>query len=154
MIAVNGSPDDYAIMKQVQQLKAHSGNVGEVVPLNRDTDFHEIGRNEKLYIVSHGDRRGYLILHTIHPDSLVSWLIDKARGLPKEFGGIVLLSCYGGLAGEGVSSLAESIANGIKDKVTPGTSVEGATGYSFGSRSCAGPATAVSCRSAWSPSTG
>src|ERR1051326_4039286 len=92
---------------------------GEVVILNRDTRFDTIGRNEKLYIVSHG-------LHTdgslrfISTQGLVSWMTDSDHGLPREFGGIVVLSCYSGLSeGEGISaesSLAERIAEGIRGR--------------------------------------
>ncbi|MGH4024345.1 MAG: hypothetical protein ACRDRV_07140 [Pseudonocardiaceae bacterium] len=123
-------------MKQVQQLKAH--HQGEVVTLNRDTHFDTIGPDEKLYIVSHGSSTDGS-LPFIGTDSLVSWLTGSDHGLPRKFGGIVMLSCYSGLGkGQGLTnsvdaSLAERIADGSKDKVEPGTPVEGAKGYSFGS---------------------
>lgn len=141
MIAVNGSAHDYAIMKQVQQLMAQHQH--KVVILTPHVDLKGIGPEEKLYIVSHGDREtGDLKLYNFTgTDGLVSWLTHQTKGLPRKFGGIVVLSCYSGLRkGEGLHpdlgptfSLAERIAAGIKDHVDPEIPVEGAKGYSFGS---------------------
>ena len=54
MLAVKGMETDYAIMKQVQQLKlAYPKTL--IVDLNKDTNFSRIEKNETLYLLGHGD---------------------------------------------------------------------------------------------------
>ncbi len=128
LIAYNtlGTPHtDYAIMKVIQQLrkKDHGG----LVPLTGATDFSGMGEGEKLYIASHGsaDTGDLAGLNT---DTLIGWLNQGDRGVPDHFGGIVILSCYGGEAIQD-ESLAERVANGLN---VGGKPVEGARGFGFG----------------------
>jgi hypothetical protein len=130
-IAVNtaGQPqNDYAIMKQVQQLrKAHRG---EVVMLRDDVDFSDMAAGEKLFIVSHGDAATG-DLRDLPVATLLRYLNHPARGVRPSFGGITILSCY---AGEAVQnqSLAQRVAAGLT-RVGGGKTVQGPVGFSFGS---------------------
>ncbi|HEY7074029.1 MAG TPA: hypothetical protein VH418_01610 [Solirubrobacteraceae bacterium] len=129
LIAVNpaGTPaTDYAIMKQVHQLRASQNPKHNIVMLNQGTDFRGMAAGEDLFIVSHGDSATGE-MRNINTNSLIGWL-NGAKGVPAHFGKIVVLSCYGGMA-KPDTALAERIASGLKHK---GHDVEGATGFSFG----------------------
>lgn len=133
MITVNGECTDYAIMKQVQQARlVRPGS--KVVPLAKGTRFSTLTADEPLYIVSHGDRATGR-LRNIKTADLLSWLTHRDLGLPAQFGGIVILSCYGGLGGTSAvpTSLAREVAERLAGCVVAGTTVAGARGYSFGS---------------------
>jgi len=129
MIAINtaGQPQtDYAIMKQVQQLRrAHPYSV---VMLTSAADFSGMAEDERLFIVSHGDATTGN-LRDLSVDTLLKYLNDARRGVPTHFGGITILSCYSGQALQN-QSLAQRVATGLKVR---GKTVEGALGFSFGS---------------------
>lgn len=129
MIAVNGSKTDYAIMKQVQQLLLAFPAM-KVVTLDDQADFSGLGKNDPLYLVSHGGDRS---LRNIVRPTLRRWLIDVKLGLPKNFnGGIVILSCYSGLKNQWKDSLADWLAGELAGRAASGMQVAGAKGYSFG----------------------
>jgi hypothetical protein len=128
MISVCGSRDDYAIMKQVQQLKrAYPGMT--IGTLDGNADFSRLAVDEKLFLVSHGNPVSGE-LNTIDTAELLGWLKSGVRGVPSRFGGIVISSCYAGLGGQ--QSLAHDVAQGLAGKAAAGTTVAGANGYSFG----------------------
>lgn len=133
MITVNGECTDYAIMKQVQQARLVRPD-SKVLPLAKGTRFSTLAADEPLYIVSHGDRATGR-LRNIRTADLLGWLTHRDLGLPAQFGGIVILSCYGGLSGTPAVpvSLAREVAVGIAGRAAVGTAVAGARGYSFGS---------------------
>jgi hypothetical protein len=132
MILVNSDgKDDYAIMKQVQQIKLLE-RATQVVSLESQPNISGIGRNEKLYVVSHGTTanffRGY-----VEKDGLVGYLMHAQSGLPQNFNGdIIILSCYGGNKPYSSDSIAEYVAKGLSGRAASGTVVTGAIGYSFG----------------------
>jgi len=129
LIAVNGdAQNDYALMKQVQQLRAPLKQTHRrVIALNALSDFSGMKTNEDLFIVSHGwSDSGKL--KGVETDKLIGWLNDANKGVPANFGRIVLLSCYGGMD-KGQGALAENISAGLKHR---GHRVEGALGFSFG----------------------
>ena len=129
LIAVNpaGTPhQDYAIMKQVQQLRKH--HQGAIITLDAAPNFSTMGPGEKLYIVSHGSADTG-DLRDFPTDTLIAALNHHARRPPANFGGIVILSCYGGRAIQ-ATSMAERVARGLTRQ---GKTVEGAVGFSFGS---------------------
>jgi hypothetical protein len=131
VITVNGHESDYAIMKQVQQLELLHHQM-PIVTLDDTTDFSALAAGETLYMVSHGNISNGNFADIKRPE-LLSWLTDQSRGVPPNFGGIVILSCYSGLevkAGQG--SLAAYLAGGLKGRAATGTPVAGANGYSFG----------------------
>lgn len=131
MIVVTGNPSDYAIMKQVQQLKRMDPNLA-VAPLNDQTDFSKLRLDEAVYLVGHGAAG---LLFSINKDDLANWLTDAKRGLPKNFGGeIVLLSCYSGETSFSGLSLAAHLAGKLAGHAVKGTKVWGANGYSYGTR--------------------
>jgi hypothetical protein len=129
LIAVNpaGTPHtDYAIMKQVQQLrKVHSK---PVVILNSTVDFSEMDAGEQLFIVSHGNAVDG-DLRDLPTQTLIDRLNHAHRGVPANIGGITLLSCYSGRPVQ-AQSLAERVAGGLNHHNIP---VQGAVGFSFGS---------------------
>jgi hypothetical protein len=130
LIAVNpaGTPaQDYAIIKQVHQLRASQNPPHAVVMLTHGVNFRVMAAGEDLFIVSHGDSQTGN-LRNISTQDLIAWLNDKHKGVPANFGRIMVLSCYGGVA-KPDTALAERIAAGLKEK---GHVVEGATGFSFG----------------------
>ncbi|HEX4834300.1 MAG TPA: hypothetical protein VH478_24770 [Trebonia sp.] len=114
-------------MKQVQQLRLMDQGMA-VVELNDKADFSRLSRNETLYFVSHGYTGAFMSLDKA---DVVRWLTDTSHGVPRDFGGIVALSCYSG-DGAYTLSLAKYLAAGLHGRVAAGTTVEGATGYSFG----------------------
>jgi hypothetical protein len=130
LIAVNGgdAQNDYALMKQIQQLRATLKQTHRrVIGLNALSDFSAMKTNEDLFIVSHGwSDSGKL--KGVETDKLISWLNDANKGVPANFGRIVLLSCYGGMD-KGQGALAENISAGLRHR---GHRVEGALGFSFG----------------------
>jgi hypothetical protein len=131
MITVNGENSDYAIMKQVQQLKLAYPHMA-VVTLDDKTDFSALAADERLYLVSHGNV-GNGNLRDIKRAPLLSWLTDQHRGVPKNFGGIVILSCYSGLQVKSPEpSLAAYLATGLAGRAAAATPVAGANGFSFG----------------------
>jgi hypothetical protein len=130
VITVNGKESDYAIMKQVQQLRLMDPDMA-VVTLDASTDFSKLAANETLYLVSHGDE-GSGSLRGIDRAVLLGWLKQQARGVPLKFGGIVLQSCYSGLQPTSEPSLAKYLAEGLAGQAAPGTTVEGANGYTYG----------------------
>jgi hypothetical protein len=128
MIRVHGAKDDYAIMKQVQHIKlAYPGMT--IGMLDENVDFSQLGATEKLFLVSHGNAASG-DLASIDRYELAARLKAGGRGVPRDFGGIVICSCYSGLGGN--DSLAHYIAGQLKGKVAAGTTVAGANGYSFG----------------------
>jgi hypothetical protein len=132
MISVHGNKDDYAIMKQVQQIKLAYPDT-TIGTLDTNADFSQLGPAETLFLVSHGNRLTR-DLDEIDQGDLLAWLKDGGRGVPREFGGIVICACYTGEDSRpGQSdSLAHYIALGLKEKAAEGTTVAGANGYSFG----------------------
>jgi hypothetical protein len=133
MITVSGkgSESDYAIMKQVQQLKIARPQMA-IVPLHAGTDFSGLGADEKLYLVAHGNSGNGNIVD-VKRAALAHWLTDPARGVPANFGGIVILSCYSGMVTKGNEpSLAAYLADALAGRAATGTTVTGANGYSFG----------------------
>jgi hypothetical protein len=132
LIAVNpaGNPhQDYAIMKQVQQLRASQLPAPHaIVMFTTSPDFSGMAAGEDLFIVSHGDSvTGNVRNLTVK--QIVTALNKSGTGVPANFGKIVVLSCYGGATkSDGV--LAENIADGLKGKGVH--AVEGSTGFSFG----------------------
>jgi hypothetical protein len=128
MITVNGDADDYAIMKQVQQLKLAYPNMA-VTTLDGGTNFSALAADETLYLISHGDI-GDGDLRGITRADLLKWLTGS---VPRNFGGIVILSCYSGLeADPPTPSLAAYLATGLKGHAATGTHVAGSNGFSFG----------------------
>lgn len=132
LIAVNvaGTPHtDYAIMKQVHQLRASQAPAPHAVTmLSSASDFSGMQAGEELFIVSHGSAdTGNL--RDVEPSDLIKWLNHGTRGVPKHIGKIVVLSCYGGMVKSGGQSLAQKIASGLKHREI---TVEGALGFSFG----------------------
>lgn len=133
MIAVNGLESDYAIMKQVQQLRLQN-RLMTVVKLDETTDFSKLTPGEKLYLVSHGDINTGCFKE-IDKKVLLGWLADKQHGVSPRCGGIVILSCYSGMRMDDARaeySLAEDVATGLVGQLAADTLVEGANGYSFG----------------------
>jgi hypothetical protein len=140
VITVHGDKADYAIMKQVQQLKLAYPAM-QIVTLDASTDFSALSAGETLYLVSHGDiETGNL--RDIDRKILLDWLTAPGSGVRHDFGGIVILSCYSGLeideqdpkGPEDLSkyALAKYLAIGLTGKVDAGRPVAGANGYSFG----------------------
>jgi hypothetical protein len=133
MISVRGAKDDYAIMRQVQQIKlAYPGMA--IGTLDANADFSRLGPGETLFLVGHGDRLSG-DLNDIDRGDLLAWLEDGGRGVPLKFGGIVICACHTGLdiiGGLHSKSLAHDIAQALKGKAAEGTAVAGANGYSFG----------------------
>jgi hypothetical protein len=140
MITVHGDKADYAIMKQVQQLKIANPNM-QIVALDGSTDFSALNADETLYLVSHGDiETGDL--RDIDRHTLLDWLKTPGRQVRRDFGGIVILSCYSGLEVDEQDpkgppdpskySLAKFLAIGLTGQVDAGRSIAGANGYSFG----------------------
>lgn len=134
MILVNcDGKDDYAIMKQIQQIKLiHPATA--IVLLDDQPELSAIAQDEKIYVVSHGttddffDSPGYG-----KKIRLRRYLKDPAKGVPQNFRGeIIILSCYGGNKPYNGESIAEYIAKGLEGRAAKGTVVTGATGYSFG----------------------
>ncbi|GAA1715005.1 hypothetical protein [Fodinicola feengrottensis] len=132
MISVNGSSSDYAILKQVHQIKL--GRLDqEVNELKTGVDFSELRELEALYVASHGNPSTG-DLGSIDTKKLLELLTAPGLGIPATYKGtIVLLSCYSGQQYSG-TSLAERVAAGLRGKVTAGAKVVGANGFSFGTR--------------------
>jgi hypothetical protein len=131
MITVSGSESDYAIMKQVQQLRIAHPHM-TVVTLDSGTDFSPLTAHEKLYLVAHGNAANGNVRDIKRPD-LVKWLTDQGRGVPQNFGGIVILSCYSGLEAKPPQpSLSAHLATALTGRTATGTTVAGANGFSFG----------------------
>jgi hypothetical protein len=131
VITVKGQRNDYAILKQVQQLKLRHPGMA-IVPLDADTDFSRLAPDEALYLVSHGAVDS-LINPTVSKEELAQWLTDEKLGVPLGYaGGIILLSCYSGEKPYSGESLAGFLARRLKDRAARGMAVAGATGYSFG----------------------
>ena len=132
MILVNSDgKDDYAIMKQVQQIKLLD-HAAMVVSLNPQPNISGIGLNEKLYVVSHGTTSNFFNSF-VEKDVLVGYLTHAQSGVPQNFNGdIIILSCYGGNKPYSGDSIAEYVAKGLKGRAATGTVVTGAIGYSFG----------------------
>lgn len=131
MITVTGKESDYAIMKQVQQLRLMAPDMA-VVTLDASTDFSKLAVDETLYLVGHGDS-GSGDVRGIARADLLSWLKHDKTGVPPKFGGIVILSCYSGLQPKAPQpSLAGYLAEELRGKTAAGTTVEGANGYSYG----------------------
>jgi hypothetical protein len=136
MITVSGRDgedpkSDYAIMKQVQQLKLAQPQMA-IVPLDAGADFSGLRADEKLYLVAHGNS-GNGNIADVKRAALLGWLRDDTRGVPRDFGGIVILSCYSGMeVKEKEPSLAAYLAGALAGRVATGTTVTGANGFSFG----------------------
>ncbi len=131
MITVIGKEDDYAIMKQVQQLKLAEPGM-TVMTLDASTDLSKLASDEALYLIAHGDS-GSGDIRNLDRATLLNWLKDQQRGVPEKFRGIVILSCYSGQkVTEQLPSLAKYIALGLAGKAATGTPVAGANGYSYG----------------------
>ena len=128
MISVHGDKNDYAIMKQVQQIRLAYPHM-TIGMLDEKADFSQLGVGERLFLVSHGNAASG-DLSSIDRFELLGLLKADRRGVPLHFGGIVICSCYSGLGGE--DSLAHDIARGLAGKAAAGTTVAGANGYSFG----------------------
>lgn len=134
LIAVNpaGVPhQDYAIMKQVHQLRASQMPAPHpIVMFTASPNFSAMGVGEDLFIVSHGDSvTGNM--RNLSVQQIVTALNKSGTGIPAHFGKIVVLSCYGG-ATKSDGILAQNIADRLKGKGKH--AVEGATGFSFGTR--------------------
>ena len=129
LIAVNpaGTPHtDYAIMKQIQQLrKVHSK---PVVMLDAGVDFSGMAAGEQLFVVSHGNAADG-DLRDLPTQTLINRLNHAQKGVPANIGGITLLSCYSGRPVQ-PQSLAERVAAGLFHQHIQ---VQGAIGFSFGS---------------------
>jgi hypothetical protein len=131
VIAYIGIRTDYAIMKQIQQLMLVFPE-RQLINLDSNTDFSVLKEDEPLYLIAHGDYPSG-DFQAYKREELLSWLASQGKGVPGKFGGIVILSCYSGLARNvALPSLAEYIATGLKGKVADGITVAGANGYSFG----------------------
>jgi hypothetical protein len=131
MITVSGSESDYAIMKQVQQLRIAYPQMA-VGTLDAGTDFSALAAQEKLYLVGHGNPGNGNIRDIKRPD-LVKSLTDQGHGVPPSFGGIIILSCYSGLmAKPPQASLAAHLATELTRRTAAGTTVAGANGFAFG----------------------
>jgi hypothetical protein len=131
VITVKGQRDDYAILKQVQQLKLRHPGMA-IAPLDAKTDFSHLALDEPLYLVSHG-AVGSLINPAVSKEDLAQGLTDQKLGVPMGYvGGIILLSCYSGEKPYSGESLAEFLARSLKGRAARGMAVTGATGYSFG----------------------
>lgn len=136
MVAIAHADDnthqDYAVMKVVKEL-ASRPDAGQIVDLKTGTiDFSQMQPTEKLYIAGHGNRDTGNI-RGVDTGQLIAALTHHKRGVPAVFGGVVIMSCYGGLVRVG-GSLASKVATGLRDKGKGiGRTVEGAKGYAFGS---------------------
>jgi hypothetical protein len=131
VIAFYGLRTDYAILKQIQQLMLVFPE-RQLINLDSNTDFSVLKEDEPLYLIAHGDYPSG-DFQAYKREELLSWLASQGKGVPGKFGGIIILSCYSGLARKvAVPSLADYIATGLKGKVADGITVEGANGYSFG----------------------
>jgi hypothetical protein len=134
MILVNSAKvTDYAILKQVQQIRLidPTDHTLSVVSLDSQPDLSKVSLKETLFVVSHG--RAGDFFGGVSKNVLISYLADSKYGVPKGFNGdILLLSCCGGDAPPGQSSLAKYVATMLTGRVAKGTMVAGATGYSFG----------------------
>ncbi len=132
MIAVKDGWADYAIMKQVQQLKLKYPKM-PISTLDGDTDFSKLAQKETLFLLAHGEPN-LGELRDIKTDVLCSWLTSGEKALRKDFSGtIVLLSCFSGLQRvQNCPSLAELVAEALTIHGAKGAKVEGANGYSFG----------------------
>jgi hypothetical protein len=134
MILVNcEGKDDYAIMKQIQQIKLIDPAMA-VVLLKPQPNLSGINRTEKLYVVSHGATGDFFDGNGFGKKiRLLRYLTDDQNGVPQNFSGdIIILSCYGGKKPYGDDSIAEYIAKGLPGRAAAGTVVTGAIGYSFG----------------------
>jgi hypothetical protein len=132
MILVNcDGKDDYAIMKQIQQVKLiHPATA--IVLLNAQPSLSAIDLNEKIYVVSHGTTDNF-IGGFGEKVRLLRYLKEAANGVPQNFGGeIIILSCYGGNKPYNGESIAKYIAEGLQGRAAKGAVVTGAIGYSFG----------------------
>jgi hypothetical protein len=126
--AAHGQPHtDYAIMKQVQQLrKVHRK---PVVMMDALVNFSNMEQGEELYIVSHGDAATGE-MRDLSVNQLLALLNHNQRGVPAHISGITLLSCYGGrVIAPRIESYAQAVANGLTHRLR----VKGAVGFSFGS---------------------
>jgi hypothetical protein len=132
MILVNcDGKDDYAIMKQVQQIKLLHPAMA-IVLLNTQPNLSAISLDEKIYVVSHGTTDDFFggFCKKVRLDR---YLKEPNNGVPQNFRGeIIILSCYGGNKPYNGESIAEYIAEGLARRAAPGTVVTGAIGYSFG----------------------
>jgi hypothetical protein len=132
MILVNcDGKDDYAIMKQIQQIKLiHPATA--IVLLNAQPNLSAIDLDEKIYVVSHGTTDNFFggFAEKVR---LRRYLKEPANGVPQNFSGeIIILSCYGGKKPYNGESIAEYIAEGLQGRAAKGAVVTGAIGYSFG----------------------
>ncbi len=134
MILVNKATaaSDYAIMKQIQQIRLILGNNAmPVVPLDPQPDLSTLAIDQKIYVVSHGTTSDF-ILEYVKKDALLGYFTHATHGLPQNFrGDIIILSCYGG-DNSYKTSIAGYLANGLKGRAAANTVVTGAIGYSFG----------------------
>ena len=132
MILVNcDGKDDYAIMKQIQQIKlVHHATA--IILLNAQPNLSTIGLNENIYVVSHGTTDNFFGGFG-EKVRLSRYLKHPTNGVPQNFSGeIIILSCYGGKKPYNGESIAEYIANGLQGRAAKGAVVTGAIGYSFG----------------------
>src|SRR6266404_42912 len=132
MILVNcDGKDDYAIMKQIQQIKLlHPA--ATIVLLNAQPNLSAIDLNEKIYVVSHGTTDNFFGGFG-EKVRLRRYLKEPGNGVPQNFSGeIIILSCYGGKKPYNGESIAEYIAEGLQGRAAKGAVVTGAIGYSFG----------------------
>ena len=132
MILVNcDGKDDYAIMKQIQQIKLiHPATA--IVLLNAQPNLSAIDLNEKIYVVSHGTTDNFFGGFG-EKVRLRRYLKESVNGVPQNFSGeIIILSCYGGKKPYSGESIAEYIAEGLRGRAAKGAVVTGAIGYSFG----------------------
>ena len=134
MILVNNfGATDYAIMKQIQQIRLINPNdhTLSVAELGNQPDLSRVGLNEALYVVSHGYRGD--LLGSVDRDGLLAYLNHAQHGIPQNFNGnIILLSCFSGTAPSGGESLAKYVADRLRGRAAQNTVVTGATGYSYG----------------------
>jgi hypothetical protein len=118
-------------LKQLQQLKIAYPHMA-IEGLGDSTNFSKLAKDETLYLVGHGDATDGNFRGVTRAE-LLTWLTRQQGGVPSNFGGIVIQSCYSGLQRKPPEpSLVEFVATGLAGKTASGTPVAGANGYSFG----------------------
>lgn len=132
MILVNcDGKDDYAIMKQIQQIKLLHPAMA-ITLLDAQPNLSAIGLNENIYVVSHGTTDNFFGGFG-EKVRLRRYFKEPDKGVPQNFHGeIIILSCYGGNKPYNGQSIAEYIAEGLQGRAAQGAVVTGAVGYSFG----------------------
>ena len=121
--------DDIIVLSSLNYALSAAG--GPLLDFGPNSNFSTMNTNEELIVVSHGEKGK---IGSFDSTQTVDVLTKPDKAIPKDIGGITLMSCYSGLdESDPDTSLADQVADELKDKGYTDIPVKGALGMAIAS---------------------